>query len=63
MSKEFGTYLKSKRTECRVTIHDTLEHNGIAERLNRSLLEQMQAMINASMLSKTLWGEAIMHAV
>ena len=63
MSKEFRMYLKSKGMKRQVTIHNTLEHNGIIKRLNRLLLEQVQAMINASMLPKTLWGETIMHAM
>ena len=55
-------YLKSKGTECRVTMHDTPEHNGVAERLNRMLVECVCAMTHVSGLPKSLWGEAIMHA-
>lgn len=44
------------------TVHDTPEHNGVAERLNRTLVERVRAMIHASGLPKNLWGEAIMHA-
>ncbi|KIK12843.1 hypothetical protein PISMIDRAFT_18446, partial [Pisolithus microcarpus 441] len=49
-------------TERRVTVHDTPEHNGVAERLNRTLIERVRALIHASGLPKNLWGEAIMHA-
>jgi len=62
LSAEFTRHLKLKGTECRVTVHDTPEHNGIAERLNRTLVERVRAMMHASNLPKSLWGEAVMHA-
>ena len=62
LSAEFMNYLKSKGTERRVTVHNTPEHNGVAERLNRTLVEHVRAMAHASGLPKSLWGEAIMHA-
>ena len=62
MSEEFTKYLKLKGTEHHVTVHDTPEHNGVAERLNRTLAECVQAMLHASSLPKSLWGEAMMHA-
>ncbi|KIK14931.1 hypothetical protein PISMIDRAFT_16919 [Pisolithus microcarpus 441] len=62
LSAEFTKHLKSAGTECRVTVHDTPEHNGVAERLNRTLIEWVCALIHASGLPKNLWGEAIMHA-
>ena len=62
LSTEFTKHLKLKGTECRVTVHDTPEHNGVAERLNRTLVERVRALIHASGMPKSLWGEAIMHA-
>ena len=41
MSEEFTKYLKSKGTKRRVTVHDTPEHNGVAEQLNRTLAERV----------------------
>ena len=63
LSKEFSTHLAEAGTIRNLTIHDTLEHNGMAERLNRTLLERVQAMLFFSGLPKSLWGEAISHAV
>ena len=63
LSAEFTKYLKSKGTEHRVTMHDTPEPNGVAERLNRMLVERVRALIHASRLPKSLWGEAVMHAM
>ena len=62
LSAEFTNYLKSKGTERRVTVHDTPEHNGVAERLNWTLVECVRAMTHMSGLPKSLWGEAIMHS-
>ena len=61
MSEEFTKYLKLKGTEHHITVHDTPEHNGVAERLNQMLAEHVRAMLHASGLLKSLWGEAMMH--
>ena len=45
LSAEFTNYLKSKGTKHRVTVHDTPEHNGVAERLNRTLVKHVHTMI------------------
>ena len=39
------------------------EHNGVAKRLNHTLLERVEAILFSSELPKSLWGEAIDHAV
>jgi hypothetical protein len=59
---EFTCYLNSKGTEWKLTVHDTPEHNGVAERLNCTVVERTRALLHASGLPKYLWGEAIMHA-
>ena len=38
-SGEFTTFLKSQGTEHRLTTHDTPQHNGVAESLNRWVIE------------------------
>ena len=38
------------------------KHNSVAERLNRTLVKHVCAMLHTSGLPKNLWGEAIMHA-
>ena len=45
-----------------MTVHDTPEPNGVAERLNRTLVEKSRAMLLESNLPKRLWGYAILHA-
>ncbi len=61
--KEFDTYLATHGIQRRLTVHDTPVHNGVAERLNRTLLEKVRAMLYAADLPGNLWGEALKHAV
>ena len=56
-------YLKAAGTKQKLTVHDTPQHNGIAECLNRTLLEKVRAMLHKSGLPHILWGEAVRHAV
>jgi hypothetical protein len=62
-SKEFSTYIASRGTLQQFTVHDTPEENGVAERLNRTLLEHARAMLLAAQLPRNLWPETIHHAV
>ena len=62
-SHEFTKYLQKEGTERRLTTADTPQHNGIAESLNRRLLERVRAMLHQSRLPKNLWAEAVQHAV
>ncbi len=59
----FSCFLKEQGTECQLTTHDTPQHNGVAESLNRRLLECVHAILHHSSLPKTLWGEAVLFAV
>ncbi|MBW0541851.1 hypothetical protein O181_081566 [Austropuccinia psidii MF-1] len=40
----------------------TPEHNGFAERANRTILEKARCMLNASKLSNSYWAEAVSTA-
>jgi hypothetical protein len=46
----------------RLTPHNTLQVNGIAEWLNRTLLERVRTLMHTSGLPKSLWGKALWHA-
>ena len=63
MSDAFITYLDEHGTEQKLTVHDTPEENGVAERLNRMLMEKVRAMMITCQLPDFLWGEALNHAV
>ena len=58
---DFSKFLKEQGTERRLTTHDTPQHNGVAESLNRRLLERTRAILHHSGLPKHLWGEAVNH--
>ena len=40
----------------------TPQQNGVAERMNRTLLERVRCMLLPTGLSKRFWGEALMTA-
>ena len=61
--KEFVLHLKKSGTKQKLTVHDTPQHNGVAERLNRTILEKVRAMLHASGQPKFLWGKVACHAV
>jgi transposase InsO family protein len=60
---DFSSFLKSQGTERCLTTHDTPQHNGVAESLNRRLLERVHAVLHYSQLLKSLWGEAALFIV
>src|SRR6266702_2850332 len=62
LSEAFDRHLQSAGTVRRLTVHDTPQLNGVAERLNRTLVERIRAFTHSSGLPKFLWGEALRHA-
>ena len=63
LNNAFIDYLDEHGMEHKLTVHDTLEENGVAERLNRMLIERVRAMLITSQLPGLLWGKAICHAI
>ena len=63
LSDDFTHHLKSKSTEWKLITHNTPEHNGVAERLNRTLVERVRTILHDSGLLKNLWREALLHIV
>ena len=59
-SDEFEKYLKKEGIKHQLTIP---EQNGVAERLNRTLVEMMRSMLADSELPKSFWAEALATAV
>jgi transposase InsO family protein len=65
-SGDFSSLLNSQGKERRLTTHDTPQHNGVAESLNRRLLERVRAVLHysqESQLLKSLCGEAALFIV
>jgi hypothetical protein len=56
-------YLERLGTERKLTVHDTPEHNGVAERAHRTLLNAIRSMIISSGLPKWLWGFMMRYVV
>jgi transposase InsO family protein len=62
LSAAFDKHLAAAGTARRLTIHDTPELNGIAERLNRTLGEKVRALLHMAALPPNMWGEALRHS-
>lgn len=58
VNKQLGTWLEKKGIVHQKTAPYTPEQNGSAERLNRTLLERVRAMLQDARLGKELWAEA-----
>ena len=54
LSEEFSNHLKKQGTIRKLTVHDTLEHNGVAECLNCTILKKVRATFHDSRLPKLL---------
>ena len=60
--KQFQEYLKSEGVRHELTVPKTPQQNGVAERLNRTLLEMVCTMLVESKLDQKFWGEAMSTA-
>jgi transposase InsO family protein len=61
-SDVFNWHLEAAGTIRRLVVHDSSPQNGKAERLNRTLVEHMRAILLDASLPKFLWTEALHHA-
>ena len=61
MSREFKNFLHKEGIRHELTIPKTPEQNGVAERMNRTLLEMARSMLHA--LPRKFWAEALSTAV
>ncbi len=59
MSDTFNAHLAAAGMARKLTVHERPQLNGVAERLNRTLLERIRAFAHGSGLPKSLWGEAL----
>jgi hypothetical protein len=55
-------FIRSKGMVPEFSLPDTPQQNGIAERMNRTLLEKVRCMLFESGLPASYWGEALMYA-
>ena len=61
-SKVFEKFCEDNGIVHEVTAPYTPQHNGLAERRNRSLLDMTRSMIKLKKLPNTFWGEAVRTA-
>ncbi|KAJ0860808.1 putative RNA-directed DNA polymerase [Helianthus annuus] len=59
---EFDKFCKENGIARHLTIPGTPQQNGLAERMNRTLLERMRCMLAISGMPKKFWGEAVSTA-
>ena len=43
------------------TVRETLQQNGVAERMNRYMLEKVQCMLSNAGISKSFWAETLAY--
>ena len=55
-------FLKEKGIQHEMTTPDTPQHNGVAERMNRTLLDKVQSMLHDAELPESYWYDALVYA-
>ena len=62
VSMEFKDYLRSKGIRQKLTVSYSHTQNGVAERMNCTLMESARTMIAFAGLPPSYWGEAVVTA-
>ena len=62
-SEKFTEYLKAEGIRHELTVPKSPQQNGVAERLNRTLVEMTRSMLAGSNLPQKLWAETLTTAV
>ncbi|CAH9074170.1 unnamed protein product [Cuscuta europaea] len=58
-SKAFDAYCREYGIRHEKSVPRTPQHNGVAERMNRTIMERVRSMLNVAKLPKSFWGEAV----
>ncbi|CAH9105075.1 unnamed protein product [Cuscuta epithymum] len=58
-SKAFDAYCREYGIRHEKTVPRTPQHNGVAERMNRTIMERVRSMLNMAKLPKSFWAEAV----
>lgn len=58
VNDEMRAFCREKGIEMQLTVPYTPQQNGVAERLNRTLMERARALLAESGFGKEMWGEA-----
>ena len=62
ISNEFEEYLKARGIRHELTVPHSPQQNGVAERMNRTLMESATTMIAHAKLPNSFWAEAVATA-
>ncbi|GBE85560.1 hypothetical protein SCP_0800770 [Sparassis crispa] len=63
LSADMDVHLERAGTIRKLTVHNTPEHNGVAERTHLTAFNGVRAVLVGSGLPKWLWGEALAYVV
>ena len=63
LSREFDVFCRSKGIRRHKTVPMNPQQNGVAERVNRTILERVRCMLLAAGMEKRFWAEAAATAV
>jgi transposase InsO family protein len=61
-SSEFDVFCKDEGIARHRTVRDTPQQNGVAERMNQTLLERARCMLSNAGLTRRFWAEAVTTA-
>ncbi|CAA0832257.1 Uncharacterized mitochondrial protein AtMg00710, partial [Striga hermonthica] len=61
-SHEFKNYCAEHGIRHEKTVPGTPQHNDVAERINRTIMEKVRCMLRMAKLPKPFWGEAVLTA-
>ena len=62
INDQFSYFCNKEGISRHFTVRDTPQQNGVAERMNRTLLEKVRCMLSNAGLDKQFWAEAVMYA-
>ena len=59
----FEAYCRNQGIRLEKSVPKTPQHNGVAERMNRTITERIRCMLSHAKLPKPFWGEAMRTAI
>ena len=59
-NQRFDKYCAEEGVMRHITVKLTPQHNGLAERMNRTLVERVRCMLVQTQLPKSLWAEILL---
>jgi len=58
-----GNYCREHGIKLEKIVHKTPQQNGVAKRMNKTIVEKIRCMLFYAKLLKSFWGEAMKTAV